>query len=81
MFGGLAQENHPMAKFMWGNLQSLSPAGTSVHLFHYKDDFLFKCYIGCENDYRGFQMPFAKIIFCDKTFSLRGQEARSGLIH
>jgi hypothetical protein len=28
MYGSLAQENHPMAKFMWGNLQSLSPSGT-----------------------------------------------------
>lgn len=27
--GGLAKSGHPMAKFMWGNKTSLSPAGLS----------------------------------------------------
>ena len=27
MFGALAKEGHPMAKFMWGNLESLQPKG------------------------------------------------------
>lgn len=27
LFGSLAKEGHPMAKFMWGNLQSLKPKG------------------------------------------------------
>eukprot|EP00092_Neocalanus_flemingeri_P030811 GFUD01033465.1.p1 GENE.GFUD01033465.1~~GFUD01033465.1.p1 ORF type:complete len:1104 (+),score=409.71 GFUD01033465.1:45-3356(+) len=34
IFGGLAKSAHPMAKFMWGNLASLSPQGmsdTDVH--------------------------------------------------
>merc|ERR1719348_2171860 len=34
IFGGLAKSGHPMAKFMWGNLVSLSPQGmtdTEVH--------------------------------------------------
>jgi len=29
IFGGLAKQGHPMAKFMWGNLASLAPEGMS----------------------------------------------------
>lgn len=32
LFGSLAKEGHPMAKFMWGNLKSLVPEGVSCHL-------------------------------------------------
>ena len=27
LFGSLAKDGHPMAKFMWGNLKSLVPDG------------------------------------------------------
>jgi len=36
IFGGLAKPGHPMAKFMWGNLASLSPQGMSDKEVHSK---------------------------------------------
>merc|ERR1719466_119958 len=34
IFGGLAKQGHPMAKFMWGNLTSLSPQGMTNSDLH-----------------------------------------------
>jgi len=36
IFGGLSKPGHPMAKFMWGNLASLSPEGMSDTEVHSK---------------------------------------------
>ena len=34
VFGGLARPGHPMTKFMWGNLASLSPEGMTDEALH-----------------------------------------------
>ena len=34
IFGGLSRDGHPMAKFMWGNIKSLVPAGMKDEEIH-----------------------------------------------